>query len=368
MATRVLHVIGQIAVGGCEMQLLEICRRTDRSRFELSVCYYAPRPDSMEAEFRQTGVGLHYVDKPRLTRWRFLRGLRAVVRKVRPDIIHCWQASPCGWGRLAGWAEGCRRFVCSERTTRVMSFPWWVKLFERALARRTIWTANSSAVASAMMAALPIAPRRMRVIHNAVEVPPRDRAADRADARRELGLAPDQPIVLSVGRLTEAKNYPLLVRAAKIVLQARPDVRFLVAGQGEEGPRLRAMLAEMDLADPVRLLGLRHDVPRLMHAADVFCLCSLWEGFPNALAEAMAVGLPAVATAVAGLDEFFQPGRTGLAVPLDDAAALAGALLDLLHDEPNRSALADAARQWVQDRFSWPRLIQDMQALYAAVE
>lgn len=363
MPTRVLQIIGQIAVGGAERQLLGLCRRIDQSRFPTAVCYYAPNPDNMVEEFRSTGVQLHFIDKVNMSALRFLREMRRVVRTFGPDIIHTWQFSPNWWGRLAGWTCGCRRFIASERTTRLL-YGAGCRWLERLVGKRTIWTANSGAVAQSLTKSLGIALDSIRIIYNAVELPKRNRKADRAAIHRELDLTTDQPIVLSVGRLTQAKNYPMLFRAAKRVLAARPEVCFVVAGHGELERKLLRLHDRFGLAQGLRILGLRHDVSRLMNAADVFCLCSQWEGFPNVLIEAMASSLPVVTTAFPGVGEFFLPDQTGLLVDVDDDRNLAAAIERLLDNRELAGRLGHAARERVENRFSRSKLVCNIQALY----
>jgi glycosyltransferase involved in cell wall biosynthesis len=104
-----------------------------------------------------------------------------------------------------------------------------------------------------------------------------------------------------------------------------------------------------------------------MSAADVFCLASQWEGFPNALAEAMASGLPAISTAFKGVREIVLDGQTGLVVPVSDHQAIASAVIRLLSDDALRSSLASAGRQWVAEHLSWPRLLGEMDSLYRAM-
>ena len=109
---RVLHLIGQIGVGGCEKQLLELCRRMGRDAFELAVGYYSPDPQDMRAAFEEAGVRLYYVNKfGGISLWGFFRALRGFIRDFQPDIIHTWQYSPNCWGRLAGLSCGHRRFI-----------------------------------------------------------------------------------------------------------------------------------------------------------------------------------------------------------------------------------------------------------------
>jgi len=365
VATRVLHFIGQIGVGGCEKQLLELCRRMDRSRFEFGVCYYSPDPENMVEEFKETGAQLYYVNKfGGISLWRFFLTLRQFIKDFRPDIIHTWQYSPNWWGRTAGLTCGYRRFIASERTAR-LSYGRMLSLAERWLGPHTVWVANSGAVAQRLAHTLPLREEAIRVIPNAVEPSREDRPACRASVRREFGFAPDQPLVVSVGRLVDVKNYPMLFRAAKSVLAQRPDVRFLVAGHGPMESDLARLRDEMALGDSLRLLGLRNDVPRLLAAADVFCSSSRVEGCPNAILEAMTSGLPVVAARFAGADEVINDGKTGFLTPLDDDQALVTGLLDLLNDPARRTATGQAAQDSMQDRFSYERLVRDMERLYS---
>lgn len=180
-------------------------------------------------------------------------------------------------------------------------------------------------------------------------------------------LQPETPIVLTVGRQTSPKNYPMFFRTARRVLDARPDVVFLAAGHGEDEAVLAALHRRMGLGPSVRMLGLRHDVPRLMAAADVFCLCSSWEGFPNVLIEAMASGLPAVTTDFAGVREIIDgDGRSGcLIVDVDQDDRMADSLLRLLSEPEASAVLGRSAEAFARERFSWSNLLKAMDRLYA---
>ncbi|MCX5685570.1 MAG: glycosyltransferase [Planctomycetota bacterium] len=363
MPIRVLHIIGQIGVGGCEMQLLELCRRMDHSKFQLGLCYYAPNPDNMVREFQNTGVKLYFVNKfGGISLWRFFLTLRQFILDFNPDIIHTWQYSPNWWGRLAGLSCGYRHFIASDRGT--FGYQLASRLAEFALNRRTLRTANSEAVARYVHGVLKVPLSRIVVIPNGVEVPPLDRQEARDTVRREFGLLPDQLLVLAVGRQTWAKNYPMLFRAARKTVARRSDTVFLCAGHGELEETLQQLHREMGLGASLRMLGLRHDVPRLMAAADVFCTSSRTEGCPNAVLEAMASGLPVVAARFEAACEIVADGRTGFLVGLNDDEAMADRLLDLLGDPALRARMGRAALDEVRDRFSFEKLVQRMSRLY----
>jgi glycosyltransferase involved in cell wall biosynthesis len=366
LPVRILHIVGQLGIGGCERQLTELCRRLPPSRFQTSIAYFYRTAEFRAEDFEVPGTDLVFIDKSRMTLPGFFSALRRTLKDYRPDIIHTWQYSPNWWGRVAGMTCGFRRFVACERTARHL-YGRLPRLAERWLGPHTVWVANSRAVARGLASSLPLRIEDIRVIYNAVADPTEDRAACRAAIRAEFGFAPDQPVVLSVGRLADTKNYPMLYRTARSVLSQRPDVRFLVAGHGPLQENLERLGRELDLGDRLRLLGLRYDVPRLMAAADVFCLCSRWEGFPNVLAEAMAAGLPAVTARFPGVEEVAEDGRTALVVDLDDAEMMAARVQELLADPARRQTLADAAHDHVRREFSWPALVGRMESLYEAV-
>jgi glycosyltransferase involved in cell wall biosynthesis len=148
---------------------------------------------------------------------------------------------------------------------------------------------------------------------------------------------------VAAGRLAEVKNYPLLIEAFAIVRRRIPASLFIL-GQGDQERALRALIGERGLGDCVHLVGFRANPWRYMARADVFALTSRYEGFGNVVVEAMACGVPVVATSSAGTEEIVSPGVDGVLVPSHDAASFAAALETLLADEPRRRSLAAGAK------------------------
>ena len=173
------------------------------------------------------------------------------------------------------------------------------------------------------------------VIPNGVEPVPgaydpalRQRARDRL--RRELGLNPDSLVALTVGRLSEQKGHDDLLDALALAKDALGRVNFVWAGDGERMPRLKQRIDNMGLGKRVFMLGQRSDVPRLLLAADLFVLPTLYEGHPNALMEAMSAGLPIVSSDASGISEYLTHGEHGLLYPAGDEKALAESLVKAL--------------------------------------
>jgi glycosyltransferase involved in cell wall biosynthesis len=167
--------------------------------------------------------------------------------------------------------------------------------------------------------------------------------AQGAEVRAELGIDPGTIVIGTVANLRVQKAYPDLLEAAREVIERRPDVRFVAVGQGPLEAEIRAMHARLGLGDRLLLLGHRPDAVRVMGACDVFVLASHWEGLGVAVMEALALGLPVVATAVGGVPEVVEHGREGLLVPPGHPGELAAALLAVVSDDRLRREMSAAA-------------------------
>lgn len=183
-------------------------------------------------------------------------------------------------------------------------------------------------------------------------------------ARRDLDIPPDAPVLLTVGRLTEQKDQACLVETAALLVPRHPGLAALLAGDGPLRDPLRERIARHGLEGTVRLLGRRTDVPDLLAAADLFVLPSRFEGLPLVVLEAMAAGLPVVATRIGGTDEAVEHGVTGLLVEPGDAGALAEAVHALLANPARARAMGLAGRESFVVGFEARRMVADTLALY----
>ena len=232
------------------------------------------------------------------------------------------------------------------------------------------WAATSSRALIAVSAAtakklakslwLPVA--RVQVIPNGVPSP----VGRGRSVRWELGVAPDERLILSVGNLYPVKGHRTLVRGLADLARRRPELRWkaAIAGRGEEAEWLRGFVRESGLGDRVYLLGFRDDVPDLLNACDVFVLPSLSEGLPLALLEAMLAGKPPVASAVGGVAEVIREGETGITVPPADPDVLSGALERLLDDPALQMRLGSTARADALSRFTLDAMVDAYEDVY----
>jgi glycosyltransferase involved in cell wall biosynthesis len=193
---------------------------------------------------------------------------------------------------------------------------------------------------------------RIRVIRNATRLRSPVVDASAGDRLRQLAGG-DGPIVVAAGRLSPEKGFRVLIEAARSVLKSAPDVRFVLFGDGVERLALEHQVAEAGLGSVFRMPGFRSDLDALIPWADVVALPSFTEGLPNVALEAAAAGVPVVATAVGGTPEVVITGQTGFLVPAGDAGPLGARILDLLRNPDWARHFGNAARQRVQQHFSF---------------
>jgi glycosyltransferase involved in cell wall biosynthesis len=263
--------------------------------------------------------------------------------------------------RVAALARGVGAVVASARVAE-RSRPR-----RRALERWTHWLVDAEVCVSNgvrdYLGAGGFPREKLTVIPNGVEA---GRYGPPSPAfKATLGVRPEQPLVTTVGRLHEQKGMAYFLRAAASVRHSRPDCHFLLVGHGPLEDELRRLAEEFRIADRVTFLGFCDDVPAVLAATDVFVLASLWEGMPNAVLEAMAAGVPVVATRVEGTVDIIEDGKTGLVVLPRDIPGLVTAVLRLLEDPTRARALAEAGQAHVREHFPLDAMVRRHEQLYA---
>jgi glycosyltransferase involved in cell wall biosynthesis len=360
---RVTYVIGALGKGGAEYQLVELLRGLDRTRFAPTVVSLS-RGDHWAGSIREVGVPLHELAQRHGFEVGRLRGLRAILRTSRPHLLHTILWSGNVYGRLAAVGLGIPVILAAERNV-IRRPPWQVGL-ERILDRwTTAYLVNAAAVADEMCQRGGLPRAKMHLVQNGIDLtrlPAYDE--ERGLARGRLGFAPGRRLVVQVGRLAPQKDQATFLRAVARLAPQVPDVDFLIAGDGPLRPELERRAQELGIAERVRFLGLRHDVPSLLAGADVLALTSRWEGLPNAVIEAMATGAAVVATDVGGCAELVGDGEAGHLVPVGDDEAVARTLRRLLDDEGERLRCVRAARRRVEAELTTQHMVGRTEALY----
>jgi glycosyltransferase involved in cell wall biosynthesis len=205
---------------------------------------------------------------------------------------------------------------------------------------------------------------RCLLVHNAVDTQEFSRRLDIAQAKDLLGIPPERFLIGAVGRLSAEKGFDVLIRTCNHLLARGLDVGLIIVGDGEEREHLGKLIGELGREDRIRLLGYRSDVRGLYEAMDVYALTSYREGLPNVLLEAMALGVPVVATRVAGIPRLIQHEDNGLLVEPGAEADLTEQLARVLEGGALRDRLVRAGRQTIEAHYSFEKRMQKIRAIY----
>ena len=286
-----------------------------------------------------------------------LVALARLMRETRPHVVHLHDPHAVSAGLAASsLAPGFRR-IASRRVDFPLRGP--LSRWKYGACRRVI--AVSRAIAG-QLEADGVPRQRIRVVYEGV--PDRAAPAGGRDALEALGVPAGAPVVGNVAALTGHKDHGTLLHAAALVKARRPDVWFVIVGEGERRGELEEQARALALQDRVVFAGFRDDVDRLLAAFTVFCLSSHMEGLGTSLLDAMALARPIVATSAGGIPEAVEEGVTGRVVPPRDPAALADALLEVLADDARRSAMGTAGRRRYERHFTADHMVEETLAVY----
>ncbi len=378
MTVRVLQVITRLIVGGAQETVLDTAALIDKGRFQVDVLSgpQTGSEGSLIDEARQRGLALTLL--PELVRqvspWNDLKAvikLYRFMKRGRYTIVHTNSSKAGLLGRIAARLAGVPVIV---HTVHGWSFHDYMTPLARGvyiLLERLCATFTTALIVVAQrdiekgLKAGIGRPRQYHLIRSAISLDDFDPSRFyRRQVRQELGLPPEAPVLGCIGRFSAQKNPLDWVRVAGKIGRLLPECAFLLVGDGPLRPQVEALLVEEGIASRTVLTGLRRDVPRLLAACDVFLLTSLWEGLPRVIPQAMAMGLPVVATSVDGSSEAIQPGLTGYLCQPADLEGLAHACLELLSNPALRSEMGQNAHRAAAEGFDLNQMIQKIEALY----
>lgn len=356
---RVMFVTTGLATGGAETALLRLLRHLP-SGIELAVVSLTDE-GTMGARMRDIGVPVTCVGmRPTRVSPMAIARLIRLIRDYRPDVVQTWMYHADLLGGLAARMAGVQRVVWGIRNSNLNADK--SRLVTRAVVKTCAMISSfiptaiisCSRRAAQIHAAIGYRADKFTVLPNGIELDcfQPDPLA-RHEVRQELGISADVPLIGMIGRFDPQKNHQGFFEAAALVGMQRPDAHFLLAGRGIHGSNV-TLCTWRDVAgltDRTYLLGERNDVPRLMAALDVLVSSSSWgEGFPNVLAEAMACGVPVVATDVGDSSDIV--GDSGRIVPPEDMQGLAAAVIEILLRSPeDRLAASRRARSRIAADF-----------------
>jgi L-malate glycosyltransferase len=364
---RVLHLINSFEIGGTERQAVALLKRLSPERYDVKVAALHNRgPFYKEIEDRFPDVPeFPLTSFYNLNAVRQLARLRAVMIHERVDILHAHDFYAGFIGAAAARLAGVRVVAC-QRHLKLSDRPvheWGTRLIHR-LAHRIL--VNSEAIRGHILTRDGAHASKIVVVKNGISP-----LANSSEARslrdnlcRELELASDSKLIGMVARLQPVKGHRFFLEAAARVIGKEPKAQFVLIGDGPLKGDIEDQAARLGIKERVHMLGDRTDAARLVAAFDLLVLASLHEGLPNAVMEAMAAGVPVVATAVGGTKELIADGETGYLVPQADAAALGVRIAFALANEIDRMRVAAAGRRFINAEFGVGRMVESVEKLY----
>jgi glycosyltransferase involved in cell wall biosynthesis len=344
MPARLVFLLEDLEYGGTQRQALELARRLDKSRFQVEL-WVLRAGDDLAPVAQEYGLPVVWMAR---TGWVGPQSLLTLGKKLwtsPPDLLMLLTVIPNIWGRL--WGQ-LARVPAVVGNCRGGAAPW--RQHERVL-----WPAadhifcNSQILKDFLVSRYGLPPSWLTVVHNGVDT-------DFFQPGRN-GKSDGKTVFLSVARLVPDKDHDTMLAAFGRVAVSHPKAELWLVGNGPRRETLEQKVRDSGLAGRVKFLPVAKDIRHLYHQADVFVLSSVNEALPNVILEAMAAGLPVVATRVGGLPEAVVPGDTGLLVSPRDVDGLAAALGSLLDDPETRRNLGRRGRERVLEQFSFEAMV-----------
>ena len=385
---RVMQLVGNLDIGGAQEVVRTLSSYLTEHGCSVVVCTLKDGP--LRGEIEQLGIPVEVLPGRRYSilslpqfvgdMLRIRRGLLRLVSQYRINVIQTHLLRGLDFlvlslkfqirHLLVFWTIHNEQFTL--RADQLPSHRWLLRpkqiahhLLYRAASRRANgFVAVSDEVAKAILQKIRPAKDRVTVICNGVDSRRYQRTVNRAAIRSSLGLAELARLLLVVGTLKKQKGHQFLIQAVSPIIMETPDLHILFAGDGPLRETLEAQVREAGLEKHIHFLGNRQDVPDLLAASNYFVLPSLWEGLPMALIEAMASGLPVVATQVSGSQQVITHDETGILVPPGDTVALNQAIKALLADPERAREMGQAARARMEALFGAKKQAEEHMQLY----
>lgn len=361
---RVLHVIDSLHLGGAQEVLLNLAT-CGSSRFLHEVATMHGNGIYWD-RLREAGIKVHSLS-PHKYLPLYLATLPALLLAKRPDILHCHLIPSNIIAKPFGALLGVPLILNHDHTNDphridnklLLAFDKTSNRFARH------FIAVAAACRDFLIQHESIPPEKITLVPNAIDLRRFSPGTiSRKESRESLGLPPDAPVIAGVGRLNPQKNFALFLDIAAALAPRFPDLRFLLAGEGPEEVMLRQKAAALGLADRVVFSGYVADTRKVYVASDFLLMPSRFEGLPMTLLEAMAMGLPVVASRLDGIAEVVEDGREGFLVKCSDTAGFVERCAGLLENPAKSSEFAAHARAKIEACFSVERMTSAVEAIY----
>lgn len=356
--TKILYFTTSPIIGGAEKQLFELVTNLNKNKFEILVCAIKGEQEGPLLEkIREKGIKTKSLNVN--SKWRFYKVFQfySLLKKEKPDILQSFLFFDNIIARIFGKIAGITIVISGQRNVEIKRS--WLRNFldKITLPLADFVVSNSEAGKSILINREKVSEEKIRVIYNGIKIDSvYQNKKDKEGNNKTIGF---------VGHLTKQKGVEYLLRATKELKEKKEDFALKIIGDGSERRSLEKLSQDLSIENFVYFVGHKENAWKYMQDLNVLVLPSLWEGLPNVIMEAMAVGLPVVATSVGGVPELIKNNETGFLVGPKDPKALAEKIEHVLNfSEVEKKKMGENARRAVEEKFSIEKMVSEHEGLY----
>jgi sugar transferase (PEP-CTERM/EpsH1 system associated) len=355
-------------IAGAEKVVYSIVRNLSKERFSFSICCLDCTGELGEHLIKEGFEVISLNRKPGVD-FSLIRKLIKILKDRQIDIIHAHQYTPYFYAATAAILSARPKVIFTEhgrhQPDRIRPKRAIYNQFLNLFSDRITGVSNFSKDSLVKYEKLPA--RKIKVIYNGISLEEFKISLDREAKRKELGIDQDEVVMGMVGRFDPIKNQLMLLRAFSEVLKHISGTKLLLIGDGPLKEKCKKFASELGIGDRVVFLGWRRDVLELLRTLDIFVLSSLTEATSLTLLEAMAAGLPVIATDAGGNPEIIMNDRTGILISLGNYREFAKAMVSLIEDPEKRKRMGEAGIRRIKALFSIDRMLKEYEDLYLSL-
>lgn len=364
MKTKLMQITHDLAIGGLQQVVVNICRSINRDKFDVSVLCLRELGEFVP-DVERLGIKVHYLpQKENGTDYFSFLKVAKILRQEKIDVIHTHNTQPFVDGTIGALLSGIKTIVHTDHARdfpdkyRYMAAEHFMSHFAYKVVGVSEHTSEN------LIHYEKISPNKVLTIENGIDGTRFEITIDKQKKRRELGLRDTGPVIGLGVRLAEQKGITYMLQAMPQVIKVFPDVTLIIAGDGELKEELQREVRQLNIEQNVCFVGARLDIPELLQLFDVYVLPSLWEGMPMVLLEAMAAGCPVVATDVGGVPKVIDRGESGLLVKSRNPVQLGTAVVRLLSDKQLQERFVIRGLEKFDRKFSASIMTRQYEKLY----
>lgn len=364
---RILHITHSLNIGGLERVVVDLAKGFKKKGCIVSICCLNGK-EPLGAEAEKAGIKVFSLNKKPGIRWGIPFCIARIIREEGINVVHTHNEAGLIYGAAAAILAKISNIIHTEHgkepnydSKRIL------QIAEKLLLKKIKHVvAVSVDLKDKIISSTNIDKNKILVIHNGIDIESFQRSELREKMRMELGISPDSFVIGNIARMVPLKNHKFLITIFKELLKDFPKLKLVLVGDGLLKRELEIYSEEIGLSNSVIFLGERKDIAELLTAFDLFILPSITEGISITLLEAMASGIPIVASKVGGNPEIIENERTGLLIPLSENIRWIETIKSLIKNEDRRIELLKKAKDFVTGQFSIETMIENYEKIYIA--